>query len=242
VKKPLYFLLLLVTVGFSSAHAQIINTVTEFDGAENGNSDPTAGSVIVASPNLVNAATLSETNFQSYSGSNIAALQDGVLGASGNDPGATAVDTDDTWTLTVDLNTRSSPLGFTLTNITLISGWTSDFVNQNYTLAYSTAAAPTDFISLGSYSAQTTETQGSNFPAVTLQTSLATAAGTIATNVADLQFTFNGEPGPAGSNLGSYREVEAFGAASVPEPTTWAMLLGGAALLFGVRRFRTRTA
>jgi len=183
--------------------AQLVNTPTEDDTGSNG------GSTISASTNLLSSsggATFTESNFNSLFGqSSVAVLNDGSLGSNGGAIADTAVpaqvnaDGSPTVPFTVTYNLGSNPLGYTVNNIKVISGWTADFVNQNFSVAYSTVADPSLFLSLGSYTLDTAEPfQGGLY--ITLQSSLSTGTVLpIADGVADLQFTFNAEPSPQGT-------------------------------------------
>jgi len=150
------------------------------------------------------------------------------------------------WTLTVTLNTTNTN-GFTITGLDAFTGWTNDYVNQAYSVSYSTVSDPTDFISLGSFAASNTNPnppQNGSSSATTLETLLTPAVGQtdIATNVAALQYTFTQGaaegPGDDVGHIEAYTELEAFGSAAAPEPSTYAMIGLGLAGLILVARFR----
>lgn len=174
------------------------------------------------------------SGFTPFSGDSPSVLNDGAVGGGQGAPGQTAVTTQGSdWTLTYTLNTTVAPLGYTVAGINAISWWNADYVNQSFTLAYSTVSAPATFLTLGSFTNSYTGSYGSVFDSVSLQTALGDTTGTIANNVAQLQFVFHPiANGTWGNHQAAYREIDVFGAAATPEPATLSLLaLGGLGLL-----------
>ncbi|MFA7345955.1 MAG: PEP-CTERM sorting domain-containing protein [Terrimicrobiaceae bacterium] len=192
----------------------------------------------VSSTDLVNqgeSTFLSQdtTDFTSWSSDPASILNDGAAG-----PGIALDLADGTWTTTFNLNLSTNTLGYDITGVNTYAGWNDARVNQKYTLSYSTAAAPTTFLSLGTF---TFKPLPSNIGDASTRVSLTEGTtGVLATNVASIRFTFE-EPTDAGDRT-VYREVDVLGVASVPEPSTFAMLLGGIGMLVGLRRMGSRRA
>src|SRR4029078_8576302 len=79
------------------------------------------------------------------------ALNDGATGAAATNPG-TAFDLDGTWTSTYPFDSSVNTLGYDVSQIQTIAGWSANRAGQNYQLAYSTVDDPGTFISLGTFS------------------------------------------------------------------------------------------
>lgn len=209
------------------------------------NSQSTASEIAfpVSSTDLVNNGQstlggLSASGFSAFSdGSGSSSpniLNDGTAGTSQKSV-ETAVTTQTTnWTLTINLNTSTNTQGYSLSEIDSYSGWTVDYVNQKYTLAYSTVSAPTSFTNvLGTFENDSTTTTGTSPPS-SLKIALTDSTGQIATNVAALQFTF--QPDSVRAHQGAYREIDVIGTAT-PEPASASLvLLAGTALLLRRRQ------
>jgi hypothetical protein len=220
-----FVVLFIVTAIAGAAQASIIATPSEVTGSATG---------FTTSTNLITSgqatlAELSASGFVAWNGSSISHLNDNTLGTyypngEGNNGVGVALDTGTPWTLTVSLNTMDNAQGYNITNIKTISGFSADWVNQHYTVSYSTVASPNDFISLGTYSVNTSQTVAAT--PTSLQMSLTDSSGVIASNVACLKFDFLLAPWDAAQKGTAYREVEVYGAA-VPEPGTLALLAGG---------------
>jgi len=137
--------------------------------------------------------------------------------------------------VTFNLNTGNSAAGYDINSVDTIAGWTdhASVSNQNYTLAYSLVGSPTSFTTLTSvaYNPNNPVSDSESSGGYASEVSLTDLD---LTGVAALQFTFTPDPtsvgyGPSGTGLWM-QEVQAFGAATaVPEPSTWAMMVVGAA-------------
>jgi hypothetical protein len=218
----------------ATVQASPIQTNTEIDGTNTGLST----SVNLVTQGQSTFTSLASADFTPWSGgsSGIPALND-------NSTNACPLDTNDaSWTLKVSLNTTAAAMGYNVAEIKTISGWNADYVDQKYTLSYSTAFAPDTFITVGTYSLYNTGSVsgGLGNSARTLQIDLTDSSGLLAANVAKLQFVFQSAGGTYGHPT-AYREIEVFGtAAPLPEPSTFALLgIGFAGLAaFGWRRRR----
>jgi hypothetical protein len=172
----------------------------------------------------------------------VANLNDGSLGiTTGNHIGSVAFTASGTWTTTFALDLSVNTNGYDITSINSIAGWTDVRIDQKYTLLYSTAAAPTTFISLGTFTYSPAGQTGTSD-----RSSEITLTATGLTNVAALQFNFQ-TPGGYASDETTYREIDAFGVASplavavVPEPSAYALILCGFGALIAFQRLRRPT-
>jgi hypothetical protein len=181
-------------------------------------------------------------------------LSDGQFGAFGGYSNYTVMPNDVAITFVFD--TTVNTLGYSLSSIRTFASWDDGRDGQRYEVQYATVDNPTDFLSLYVISAydntdfptrweydydldeevEVTDTDISN----TL-VQLTAAGGVLAENVAALRFVFDGY-----ENSGTaYREFDVLGAATVsavPEPSAYAALLGGGALIGTVLIRRRRAA
>jgi hypothetical protein len=106
----------------------------------------------------------------------------------------------------------NSPSGYDLTNITIYGGWADSGRDQQaYTVYYSTAAAPANFLPLGVVNFNPT-IAGSIQSAT--RVTLTHSSGVLAMNVAAVKFDFT-SPGSENGYCG-YAGINVFGTASVP--------------------------
>lgn len=130
--------------------------------------------------------------------------------------------------VTYSLNLGASPAGYDLTAIQTFAAWDEGRDRQDIAISYATVADPTTFIALTSYAFDPPE--GAAFSRVSVTPGAGDAF--LARGVHAIRFTFpNQESGTA-----AYREIDVFGVSAVPEPASWALMLGGAGLLAWRRR------
>jgi hypothetical protein len=192
----------------------------------------------------------------------LARLYDGQFGAAGGVSSASVLPNQ--VSLTFDFNLMASPAGYNLSTIQTYAGWDSGRDGQQYTVEYSTAAAPGVFLSLKTISRfdntdfpllieeeiydDEGETTG-RFQMVPDKARSATLVqlqadtGFLAENVAALRFNFTGfgNAGNAFENGGTgYREfvVQGSQVSAVPEPAT---MMGTLGLLASGLLLRRRT-
>jgi hypothetical protein len=142
-----------------------------------------------------------------------------------------------TYTFDTSVNTR----GYTITSLQSIYGWQDNqsFSDQDYTITYKLVGNSTTF-TLGSvafnpfvpdrYPSEGGSYNGGGAP----DSSWVDLTGINLSGVSSISFQFTPYTAPGGLKQGAQliREIDVFGAATVPEPATWAMLLlGGFAFL-----------
>jgi hypothetical protein len=180
-------------------------------------------------------------NFNPYNGSSPAVLNDGSAG-SAEVSSETAVSNGTlggSWTLTYNLNTSVNTNGYNINQITALTRWTTDYVNQAYDVYYATTTNPTLTQLGGEVDYNTADP---NFEQVSLQTALTNGSGgPLLSHVTELQFTFLPSISAGSGNYPAYTEIGVFGAATqVPEPSTLVALCGlgaiGLLLVAGRRR------
>ena len=155
-------------------------------------------------------------------------LRDGTYNSSSYDFGQAYIDTstDSPWTADFILDTSSNALGYDLTSLDVISGWDSVLASQFYEIYVSTVGS-SDFTLLSSVSQPAND--------VALRTSITEdATGVLATGVDAIRFIHLSDG--TSDRRGSYREIDAIGTATVPEPASVALL--GVGILMAMPRAR----
>jgi hypothetical protein len=175
-------------------------------------------------------------------------LYDGILGNMGNS-GQGGSDSNSVMlnvvTLQFNFDTSNNPTGFSLNEIKTYASWDSGRSGQGYSVKVSTVQAPSVFNLLY----KVDNWNNTQFPVITMDygmgpysytdesvsstlTVLRNADGSLADNVASVQFVFNGFQ----SGGTAYREFQVLG---VPEPSALSLLavgLGGLAMMRRRRR------
>jgi hypothetical protein len=161
----------------------------------------------------------------------VGALTDGVFGGLGvtNNPGTAAYTIGDGTTLVYTLT--GSALGYDIRNINTYTGWGDNGrVNQDYTVYYSTVAAPATFIPIASVAFHPASL---GTPQAT-EVLLSSSTGVIATEVGEIEFVF---ANPVQNDYVGYHELDVLGSTSYPEPASMAVLgFAGVGLLARRRR------
>lgn len=157
-------------------------------------------------------------------------LYDGQFGTAGTYSNYTVMPNN--VTLTFTFNTSVNTNGYNLTGIRTFASWDDGRDGQAYTVQYATVSAPTTWVSLG----QVLNFNAANSNTASTMVAITDGSGTLASNVAGLRFVFAGY-----ENSGTaYREFDVFGTAAIPEPSTYAALLGALALGAAAWRRRSR--
>lgn len=203
---------------FPSLGVVLINGVsTDTDAAYGGD---------VSNTDLVNAGSASLASPPLYSSDPFfgpAANNDGTVGTAGETADITfwlGAGAGDQFTVTYSLDTAGSPFGYDLTSIQTIHGWTSgsgNQKNQNYTVAIRTLgeAAFTDLATVAYLPFAAANNTASSKVTITED-----STGILATNVDQIRFTYT-VPASGGSNPSpTIREIDVFGSASIPEPSS----------------------
>jgi len=225
----------ILLISISVGRSQIIEN--DYSGNNTAYSFPTANDL------LYGATALSFTNgngsFTDETSAGLAALTDGTYGAtSGSNANAFSAMGGPNGGTSATYSLGSNLAGYTLTDIEVYSGWNdSGRYQQAYTISYSLVSNPTSFQTLytvnpypaGAYTNGDTDNAA--------ETQLTSATGTLVTGVADVDITFNNVV----NAYTGYREFVVNGTpTAVPEPSIYALLGIGIALLLGVQRFRPR--
>lgn len=176
-------------------------------------------------------------SFQAESIHGAPELTNGIFGAQGgsgsNGHQAASGDAGQSIDYVLDLSVATQ--GYSLTSIDTYAGWDSFRGGQSYTVAYSTVADPGTFINIATafddFSSITSGLNGNHNTHV----NIVNPTGFLASNVADIRFTFNG-----GLTFGfaGYRELDVQGVPSVPEPASCVLFGLGAIGLCTVARRR----
>jgi hypothetical protein len=194
------------------------------------------GSFGVSGTDLINndqSTTLSSLTLlgTTATGSSLADLNNGTAGWNGYSLAASFAPSDGA-VVTVVLDTTSHPLGYDINSIISIAGHAlCNRAQQMYDVSYSLVDDQSTFIHLSGDSGITVNRlyQAASSTDLNQVESMATISGfsPIATGVAQLKFTFYWVPVLAGMGQTCYREIDINGLATVPEPSTPALLITG---------------
>lgn len=180
----------------------------------------------VSDSDLVNAGSPSLAAPPVYSSDPFfgpAANNDGSVGAAADTEDITfwlGAAAGDQFTITYRLDTSFSPLGFDLTSVQTIHGWTNasgNQKNQNYTVAVSTVGsegfsdiATVAYLPFGA----------ANNVASSKVTITENATGILATEVDEIRFTYTVPPSGGANPSPTIREIDVFGRPSMDGPDT----------------------
>lgn len=127
-------------------------------------------------------------------------------------------------TITFTLDTSINTAGYSLSSMRTFASWDSGRDGQSYELRCATVQDPLNFLAL--HTINPYDPSDFDDPSNTL-VELTPTVGYLAANVSALQFVFNGF-----ENSGTaYREFDVEGLATVPEPSAFALVFGGLALV-----------
>ena len=166
---------------------------------------------------------------------------DGTVGAANTTTDITFwlnASANDTFSITYDLNTLVNTLGYDITSLQTIHGWTGNSSgnqkNQNYVVAVSTVADG-GFSDIGTVAYN--PFGSANNTASSKVNVTEDATGILATGVDQIRFTYT-VPASGGTQPSpAIREIDVFGSATVPEPSSAALLgLAGLALILRRRK------
>ncbi|MEP4078001.1 PEP-CTERM sorting domain-containing protein [Haloferula sp.] len=146
----------------------------------------------------------------------------------------------ETYTITYDLNTAVNAAGYDINSIQSIHAWTNNSGNQknhNYTVEVSTVSGGAAFSNIATVAYLPFSDAGQSGASKVNITEDDT--GILATGVDQIRFTYT-IPDPSGVQASpTIREIDVFGVATIPEPSSTA-LFGLGALGLALRRRRSK--
>ena len=210
---------------------------------------PSGGAAVVITTNNINDGSvytvsnsdLFQTNlssvtstggFAGFANNSLSLLTNGSFGA----PNTSGVDSvaPDGATITFSFDLLANPLGYDITGLTTYAGWDSGRDGQEYTVSYSTVSAPNTFQTL--VMVPQFNPTGIPFSNAHTRVGLTDSSGLLAGNVAAIRYSFT-----SFENSGTaYREIDAFGSPSVPEPGSVFLIALGALVAGGITKARRR--
>lgn len=200
----------------ADAAVQVSNTTQINQGFAVSNSD-------LAQTNIASIQTTGV--FTAFGSAGAVALNNGSFGT----VGASLADVALTSNSTITFNFVSPR---NIGEIATYAGWDTARGGQSYTVSYATAGDPLSFNFLVSVFNQGS---GDGFGNVSTRAVITDTSGVLASDVARIRFSF-------GSGIGTlaYREIDIFAAqvAPIPEPASWAMMIGGFGMVGAVARRR----
>lgn len=182
----------------------------------------------------LSSATLGGSAGLGYTGT-VPLLYDGTFGAPGSDYD-TSVAFEGGAEVTFNFNTTLSPQGYNISSISTFASWDSGRDGQEYTISYSLVGSPTTFNNV--YTLPQFDPPGSGEYFSTRVSLSKPGGGDFLTGVAAIRFTFTDfENGGT-----AFREIDVMGSAvsAIPEPSTYAAIVGALALC-GTIVYRRKT-
>jgi len=155
-------------------------------------------------------------------------LNDGDMGTSMS-LDTTAAHIGEAWSATFELDTSTNTLGYDITGVTTYAGWEGlGNADQNYELFVS-VVGDDSFTSLGTIAYDIVP--NGSFRSTRVE--LTDDTGTLATGVDAFRFDI---PALGGGDTGVFREFDVFGTATIPEPSSVAMMALGLVGLVSLRK------
>jgi hypothetical protein len=239
---PLASLAAALLLGLGSAQATLVQS---FVSNTAPGSTPGADMTYAAdasSSDLLQGLTGTYVGWQLTGTFNPANLNDGSYGTTsiGDTPNSVAFAADTGTSATYMLGSGNSGLGYTVSSVVSLASWRDSSLLQQHYEIWTRLNGASDFQLLYTVANNLDPIGNLDFGGSSKVTVTDSASGPVATGIDAIRFvildipsTF--EPSPGGGST-TFREIDVFGASTVPEPSSAALLFGAALTAFSLRR------
>jgi hypothetical protein len=239
---PLASLAAALLLGLGSAQAAIIQSFVSNTAPGNTSGADMTYAVDASNSDLLQGLTGTYAGWQLTGTFNPTNLNDGSYGTTsiGDTPNSVAFAADSSTSATYILGSGNSGLGYTISSIVSLASWRDSSLLQQHYEIWTRPNGAADFQLLYTVANNLDPIGSLDFGGSSKVTVTDSASGPVATGIDAIRFvildipsTF--EPSPGGGST-TFREIDVFGASTVPEPGTASLLLGAALATFGLRR------
>lgn len=174
---------------------------------------------VLPGPVIAVSGDLLETSVASFSGEGGGNVRNGTTGTAAENNGTNPAQIWGQTTTIYNLDTSVNTLGYSITGVNVFSGWT-DRSSQSYQLFYS-LVGDAAFVQLGG---DIIAGPGNGVTASVLTRTYDTTGAAFLTGVDAIQFVQIDGPAALDGTNTVYREFDVLGTATVPEPTSFALV------------------